>query len=372
MRNSEIDFPIIATTVDLLSTGVDIPPVKNIVFLQYIDSKVVFHQIIGRGSIIDEASKKYTFRIIDFTDATRLLDPEWDYFEEGERYEGPFDYNLACKVIDAETGAGIPNASIVVMKSPSNPIHIKTGEEGSFVLSGLPRGRVRIDLAAKGFKGKETTAPTFPSTDQTISIALERDIREVRELVKIKNVGVYITEEGTLRIDAAGKVLTDAEYIEYCKGGIVKKALSLDQLREIWRDREKRLALKHELEGAGINLNVLANLLNQPNADEFDLIAHLAFRAPILTRDERSRRIKFAKEFIEGYKPEAREVVLELIDRISRYGTDELVQPHLWRTPPFDKLGFLRGVARAFGGVVKLKEAIQRLESAYYPEFGGI
>lgn len=372
LRNSEIDFPVIATTVDLLSTGVDIPPVKNIVFLQYIDSKVVFHQIIGRGSRIDEASKKYIFRIIDFTNASRLLDPDWDYFEEGERYEGPFDYNLACKVIDAETGFGIPNASVVVMKSPSNPIHIRTGMDGSFVLSGLPRGRVSIDLSVGGFKRKETTVPTFPSMDQIISVALEKDIRETKELIKIKGVGVYITEEGTLRIDMCGRVLTDAKYIEYCKDGLTKRILTLSQLKEIWKSRESRLRLKQELEEAGINLNVLANLLNQPDADEFDLVANLAFDAPILTRDDRSRRIKFAKEFIEGYNPEAREVVLELVDRIARYGTDELVQPQLWRTPPFNKLGFLKGVAKVFGGIEKLKEAIGKLERAYYPEFGGI
>ena len=245
----------------------------------------------------------------------------------------------------------------------------KAGKDGSFITSGLPRGRVRIDLTAKGFKRKETTVPTFPSTDQTISIALERDIREPRELIKIKDVGVYITEEGTMRIDLRGKVLTDAEYFEYCKDGLTKRVLNLSQLQEIWRDRDKRLRLKQDLEEAGLNLSVLANLLKQPDADEFDLIAHLTFDAPLLTRDERARRIKFAKEFIEGYRPDTQEIIRELIDRIQRYGTDELIQPQLWRTPPFDKLGFLRGVARAFGGIGKLKEAIGKLESAYYPEF---
>lgn len=371
MRDSEANFPVIATTVDLLSTGVDIPPIKNIVFLQYINSKVVFHQIIGRGSRVDLASKKFSFRIIDFTNATRLLDPDWDIPGDEGAPKGPFDYYLRCGVIDAETGFGIPKASVVIMKTPSNPVHVKTDNEGIFTLSELPRGRVRIDVSASGYKKKGTTVPTFPSPDQPISVALIKDIREKRPLIKIRNVSVYITEENTLRIDMRGKVLTDAEYIEYCKDGMVKKFLNLEQLKVLWRDRERRLALKQDLEESGINLNVLANLLKKPDADEFDLIAHLVFDAPLLTRDDRTQGIKLAKEFIEGYKPEAREIILELIDRARRYGTDELGRPHLWRTPPFDKLGFLKGVAKVFGGIEKLKQALQNLETRYYPELGG-
>jgi type I restriction enzyme R subunit len=372
LRDSETDFPVIATTVDLLSTGVDIPPVKNIVFLQYINSKVVFHQIIGRGSRVDEAAKKFTFRIIDFTGASRLID-DWDV-PPGEREppHGPFDYYLKCQVIDAETGIGIPNASVVVLKSPNNPIHVRTDGNGFFALSELPRGGVRVDVSASGYKKKETTIQTFPSPEQTISIALAREIKEKKPLIKVKNLEVYITEEDTLRIDLQGRVLTDAEYIQYCKDGLVKRFLSLDQLKVLWRDREKRLRLKQELEESGIHLSVLASLLKQPDADEFDLIAHLVFDVPLLTRDERAQRIKLAKEFIEGYGPEAREVILEIVDRVRRYGTDELAMPHFWRTPPFDKMGFLRGVVRIFGGKDNLIQAIQNLERMYYPEFGNL
>ena len=65
---------MIATTVDLLSTGVDVPSVKNIVFLKPIASKIVFKQIIGRGSRINALTGKYEFRIIDYSNATRLFD----------------------------------------------------------------------------------------------------------------------------------------------------------------------------------------------------------------------------------------------------------------------------------------------------------
>lgn len=63
----------VATTVDLLTTGVDVPAVENIVFFRYIASPITFHQIIGRGTRICENPKKLAFRIWDFTNATRLM-----------------------------------------------------------------------------------------------------------------------------------------------------------------------------------------------------------------------------------------------------------------------------------------------------------
>lgn len=63
----------IATTVDLLTTGVDVPIVRNIVFFKYVRSPIAFYQMIGRGTRIDEATNKLMFRVYDYTDATRLF-----------------------------------------------------------------------------------------------------------------------------------------------------------------------------------------------------------------------------------------------------------------------------------------------------------
>ena len=69
--------PVIATTVDLLTTGVDAPSVRNIVFFKSVASPTVFKQMVGRGSRLCEDTDKYWFRIIDYTCATDLFD-EWD------------------------------------------------------------------------------------------------------------------------------------------------------------------------------------------------------------------------------------------------------------------------------------------------------
>jgi type I restriction enzyme R subunit len=63
----------IATTVDLLTTGVDVPIVRNIVFFKYVRSPISFYQMIGRGTRLDVASGKLMFRVYDYTNATRLF-----------------------------------------------------------------------------------------------------------------------------------------------------------------------------------------------------------------------------------------------------------------------------------------------------------
>jgi type I restriction enzyme R subunit len=67
----------IATTVDLLTTGVDVPNVRNIVFFKYVRSPIAFYQMIGRGTRLDPATGKLMFRVYDYTDATRLFGEEF-------------------------------------------------------------------------------------------------------------------------------------------------------------------------------------------------------------------------------------------------------------------------------------------------------
>ena len=68
---------IIATTKDLLTTGVNVPKVRNIVFFRYVQSPLLFHQMVGRGTRIDEESGKLMFRIFDYTGATALFGAEF-------------------------------------------------------------------------------------------------------------------------------------------------------------------------------------------------------------------------------------------------------------------------------------------------------
>src|SRR5207253_7124346 len=72
--------PVILTTSQLLTTGVDAPTVQNIVLLRIINSMTEFKQIIGRGTRVRDDYGKLFFNILDYTgSATRLFaDPEFD------------------------------------------------------------------------------------------------------------------------------------------------------------------------------------------------------------------------------------------------------------------------------------------------------
>ncbi len=108
----------IATTVDLLTTGVDVPNVRNIVFFRYLKSPIMLYQMLGRGTRLDDG--KLMFRVYDYTDATRLLGEEFitalkktkekeidDGDDEGEGGEGepprvmPQATNIGFTVQDA-------------------------------------------------------------------------------------------------------------------------------------------------------------------------------------------------------------------------------------------------------------------------------
>lgn len=67
----------VATTVELLTTGVDVPVVRNIIFFKYVRSAIAFYQMVGRGTRIDIATDKLLFRVYDYTNATRLFGEEF-------------------------------------------------------------------------------------------------------------------------------------------------------------------------------------------------------------------------------------------------------------------------------------------------------
>lgn len=81
----------IATTVDLLTTGVDVPAVRNIAFFRYMKSPISFYQMIGRGTRIDEPTGKLMFTVYDDTGATRLFGKDFVSKPAGPRVTGNGD-----------------------------------------------------------------------------------------------------------------------------------------------------------------------------------------------------------------------------------------------------------------------------------------
>lgn len=365
-RDSEKPAPVVATTVDLLTTGVDIPSVNNIVLLKPIASKVVFKQIIGRGSRVDPLTGKYFFRIIDYVNATRLLDG-WEEPLEGKPgkiVEGPLDLSLQGMVVEYEVMTPIPNVKVIAEIGPNMQRRARTNKEGEFTLTKLPHSPITLFVSAKGFRNRKLTI--IPEADSPpLIIELKREVPKAEKIV-IHNVEVHIEEETRLVYTSDGKKLTEAEYIEYSKKGVIQRAASLEDLKVIWLERESRHSFLQELRNESIYPELLALFLKMPDVDTFDLLAHLAFSAPILSREQRAQRVlNLHQSFLNAFGSDAREVLLALLEKY-RVGGIEEIRAEVFRIPPFDRMGYGPGVIRRFGDPARLSLALGELPKRIY------
>jgi len=371
MADSEYQTPVIAVTVDLLSTGVDIPPVKNIVFMKPIASKVLFKQIIGRGSRISEDADKYYFRIIDFVNATRLLD-SWDFPPEGyipDIPEGPFDYFIKGQVVDSEDGTPIADARVTAKFSVNMFKPAKTDANGEFAIDGCPHSPVKLKTDAKNYKTREVSVDPSPFKDK-VAVVIELRKKKPKEgKVVVKGINVYIEEE--LYVEVEGEKLNKAKYIEYAKENIKKKVLTLEDLRKIWINKENRRTFLEDLRKKSINPELLAQLLDRPDADAFDILAHVTFDAPILSRDDRAQALLNEKQqLINSFNGTAKEVLLNLIEKYRIGGIEEISSEAL-KTPDIQNLGRLKEIINSFGGVDNLINTLEKISQGIY-ETGGV
>ncbi len=348
-KDSEKRLPVVATTVDLLTTGVDIPPVKNIIFLRTISSIVLFNQIIGRGTRIDEASGKRFFRIIDFTGATRLLPDLRKEKPYKPPYEGPFDYFYKAQIFDAETGEPLSNVRTVLILEPHKTIIKNSDQNGFIFFDKLPRNEVKLCLEKTGYNKKEKKIQPTPDFQQIERITLTKK-REAKEPIKIEGIDVYIETEEEILIEAGGNRLREAEYRKYSKEGILEKVVNLEDLKEIWIDDQKRKEFLQDLLNRGISLKILSSVvLKRSDIDGFDILTHIAFDVPIITLDERARSfIELKKEFINSF-PEGREIILDLIEQYRIGGIEEL-KPEVFKIPRFtQKYGGIKEIVKRLG-----------------------
>ena len=123
----------VACTVDLLSTGVDIPWLRNVVFMRHMKSAITFYQMLGRGTRIHEPSGKLMFRAYDYTDATRLLGT--GFLSEARTVSEP---KIAPSV---DPDLGLEPGTLVV-----EGITVEVRDGGRFVLMGGPGGEQRMPL----------------------------------------------------------------------------------------------------------------------------------------------------------------------------------------------------------------------------------
>lgn len=320
----ETESPVILTTSQLLTTGVDAPTTKNIVLLRVINSMSEFKQIIGRGTRVRQDYGKLFFDIIDYTgSATKLFaDPE-------------FDGNPA-EVIEEHTDEnGDALGDPVVVPDPEQTDDLPTPE---------PHDDTLVDGETGEGGGPERPRKYYVDGGRVEVIA-------------------HLVHE----LDADGNQLRVVEVTEYTREKVLRFYHSPEELAAAWSDPVRRAELVQVLEERGIAYEVLAEEAKLPDADLFDLLCHAAFNRPLLTRRERAEKLrKGHADFFDTYSETARSVLHALIDKYAEHGIHELKLPDAFKVPPLSELGTVPEIAEYFGGADQLRQAVTNLQSLLY------
>jgi len=320
----EKTYPVIATTSKLMSTGVDAQTCKLIVLDQNIKSMTLFKQIIGRGTRINEEHGKTWFTILDFKRATELFaDKDFDG-DPVQIYEPKGDDPVAPPEPDSAAGAAGTGGA--------------AGAEGT---------------------GPDTAEPTLPPLGPFGGKGSDLP----KKYVLGNNVAVTVALERVQYLDAHGKLVTES-LRDYTRINLRKKFDSLDAFLQTWQQTERKAALVAELESQGVLLEALAEEVNQ-DLDPFDLLLHVAYDQPYLTRKERARRVKQRNVFTE-YGPVARKVLDALLDKYADEGITAIESDDVLKIQPFTSLGSATELVRSFGGRPQFLGAIRTLERELY------
>jgi type I restriction enzyme R subunit len=310
----ESRYPVIATTSELMTTGVDAQTCKVIVLDQRIQSMTRFKQIIGRGTRINEDFSKFYFTILDFKKATELFaDPAFD----GEPVQ-----------------VYLPGGD-----DPVVPPDDEGGAEGGGDGAGGAGG---ITDPGTGTGGTGGGGP--------------------RRYV-VAGVPVTVISERVQYYGPEGKLITES-LKDYTRKKVIEEFSSLDEFLRTWSAAEKKEAVIHELEEHGVLLDALAEEVGR-DYDPFDLICHVAYGQPPLTRKERAEQVR-RRDYFRRYGNEAHAVLDALLDKYADEGVESLERIDVLRVQPFTDLGTPKEIVQRFGGKQKYLEAVRGLERELY------
>ncbi|MBR3812266.1 MAG: DEAD/DEAH box helicase family protein [Spirochaetaceae bacterium] len=338
--NPEQKFPVIATTSKLMSTGTDAQTCKVICLDENIGSMTEFKQIIGRGTRINEEYGKQYFTIIDFRNVTdKFADKDFDGAPVRIK-ESKQDDKLSEEIIDEGTG-----------EEQIDPV---TGKEVEFTEA------VYGNENPEGYEIGENTTPY----GAVVAVPeLVEGVETTRKKTYINGVDVSILNERKQYLDADGHLITTSVK-EYCKTGILTSYRSLDNFLQTWNDAEKKRAIIEELENQGIIFEELKDEIKN-DLDIFDLICHIAWDAPALTRKERAENVR-KRNYWTKYGDKARNVLNAILDKYAETGIEAIEDMKVLTVPPITDIGTPKEIIDSFGGKPQYLQAIRELEAEIY------
>jgi type I restriction enzyme, R subunit len=308
----ESTFPVIATTSQLMSTGVDAQTCRLIVLDKRIASMTEFKQIIGRGTRINEDYGKLYFTIMDFKRATSLFaDPKFDG-DPVQVYEPTAD------------------------ESPVPPEEQPDADIGALV--------------------------SYPDRYEPGALL---EARQPSPKYVVDDVEVTVATERVQYLDADGKLITES-LKDYTRKAVRKSYASLNAFLNAWNEADRKQAIVDELATQGVFIDELAEQVNR-DLDAFDLICHVAFDQKPLTRRERADNVRKRNVFGK-YGDKTRAVLEALLDKYADAGLKSVESLDILKVDPLTTFGTPIEIVKLFGGKPKYLAAIQELEEQLYSE----
>lgn len=306
----EARYPVIVTTSQLLNTGVDAQTCKLIVLDQIIRSIARFKQIIGRGTRINEDYDKRYFTIMDFKKATELFaDPDFDGQPVQIYKPGPDDPPVPPDEIDD------------------------------------------IDISE------------HPPTDDTlVDTTLEQTEKRVKYIVD--DVPVSVVAERVQYCGADGKLITES-LKDYTRHKIHEQYAALDDFLTNWSKADRKQTIIDNLQEHGVFFDELAETVGK-DFGPFDLICHVAFDQPPLTRRERAENVK-KRNYFTKYGEQAISVLNALLDKYADVGIENIEDINILRVQPISEFGTPMEIIEWFGGRNGYQKAIKELEAHLFP-----
>ena len=312
------------------------------------------------------------FRIIDYTNATRLLDPKWDKPPsapaEGADL-GPQRSVLSGTVRLAESGDLLVGATIALMVGPNDQRGpVLTDERGCYRFDGLPGTTISLVASGPRLARRQFQVEVMPDDVTVFDVELRPAAETKSERIEVKGLEVTIADEATFVVTGMQEPMSLEQYLDYSRGKVVGFVPDWNKLRAIWQESDQRAVFLEQLESASVHVDVLAQVLEQPQADQFDLLAHLAYGRPLQTRCDRAAQFRRREQnWLAEQQAEAREVLLALIAKYELGGLQEMTNPTIFRVSPFREMGEARGVLRRFGGdVQQFRQAMAELQRRLY------
>jgi len=311
-------YPVIATTSELMSTGVDAKTCKLIVLDQRIKSMTKFKQVIGRGTRIDEDYGKLWFTIMDFKKATELFADD-DFDGEAEVIYKP---KGGDSTVPPEDGEGDDTGSNNDQDSDGD----YPGESG-----GLDDGSDGTDEPPKKYT--------------------------------VKGVSVKVVSERVQYIGSDGKLITES-LKDYTSKTVKQEYATLNDFLRKWNDADQKQAVIEELEEQGVIWQALEDEVGK-DYGAFDLICHIVYGQSPLTRKERADQVR-KRDIFSKYGEQAQKVLEALLEKYADEGITPIENVAVLKVQPFSEMGRPIELIKGFGGKAQYQQAVKDLEQVLY------